>query len=76
MYQQALDVPPVSTWVDEVSSWANEFDALAERISPHFACSEARVRARDYLVGLLFWIGLIGDDDIKQLPSFITTNAA
>jgi len=53
MYQQALDVPPVSTWVDEVSSWANEFAALAERISPHFARSEARVRARDYLVGLL-----------------------
>lgn len=53
MYQQGLDVPPVSTQVDEVRNWANEFDALVERISPHFARSEARARARDYLVGLL-----------------------
>lgn len=53
MFQQALDVPAVSTQVDEVSNWAKEFDALAERMSPHFARSEARVRARDYLVGLL-----------------------
>ena len=53
MFQLSLDVPSVPTQVDQVSNWALEFDALAERIGPHFARSEARVRARDYLVGLL-----------------------
>ncbi len=53
MYQQSLDVPSVGAQVDEVNNWANEFDAVVERIGPHFARTEARVRARDYLVGLL-----------------------
>jgi SRSO17 transposase len=53
MFQLSLDVPSVQAQVDEVNNWANEFDALVERIGPHFARSEARVRARDYLVGLL-----------------------
>ncbi len=53
MFQQALDVPSVPTQVDEVSNWGDEFDVLIERISPDFARTEARVRARDYLVGLL-----------------------
>lgn len=53
MFQQALDVPSVPTQVDEVNKWANEFDALVERIGPHFARTEARVRAKDYLQGLL-----------------------
>ncbi len=53
MFQQALDVPSVPTQVDEVSNWADKFDALVERIGPHFARTEARVRAKDYLQGLL-----------------------
>lgn len=53
MFQQSLDVPSVPTQFDEVSKWANEFDALVERIGPHFARTEARVRARDYIQGLL-----------------------
>ena len=53
MFQLSFDVPSVSTQVDEVSKWALEFDTLVERISPHFARTEARVRARDYLIGLL-----------------------
>jgi len=51
MIQLSKDVPSVATQVDEVSNWALEFDALVERIGPYFARSEARVRARDYLVG-------------------------
>lgn len=53
MFQQALDVPSVPAQVEQVTRWEKEFDALVERIGPHFARSEARVRARDYLVGLL-----------------------
>jgi SRSO17 transposase len=36
-----------------VRSWIEELDALGERIAPHFARSELRERARDYLRGLL-----------------------
>lgn len=36
-----------------VRSWTGELDALGERIAPHFARSELRQRARDYLRGLL-----------------------
>ncbi len=53
MLERSLDVPSVQAQVDEVNKWANEFDALVERIGPHFARTEARVRARDYLQGLL-----------------------
>ncbi|MDZ4871070.1 MAG: IS701 family transposase ISAzo35 [Chroococcidiopsis cubana SAG 39.79] len=53
MFQQALEVPSVQVQVDEVNNWVNEFDAVVERIGPHFARSEARVRARDYMIGLL-----------------------
>jgi SRSO17 transposase len=53
MFQLSFDVPSVSTQVDEVSKWEKEFDTLVERITPHFARTEARVRARDYLIGLL-----------------------
>jgi len=53
MFQQALDVPSVPIQINEVSKWALEFDALVERIGPYFARTEARVRARDYLQGLL-----------------------
>jgi SRSO17 transposase len=53
MFQLSLDMPSVATQVDEVSNWAEQFDALVERIGPYFARSEARARARDYLVGLL-----------------------
>ncbi len=53
MFQLSLDVPAVPTQVDGVSNWALEFDALVKRIGSHFARTEARVRARDYLQGLL-----------------------
>jgi SRSO17 transposase len=53
MFQLSLDVPAVPRQVDGVSNWALEFDALVKRIGSHFARSEARVRARDYLQGLL-----------------------
>lgn len=53
MLERSSDVPSVQAQVDEVNKWANEFDALVERIGPHFARTEARVRARDYLQGLL-----------------------
>ena len=53
MFQQALDVPSVPAQVERVTRWEKEFDALVERIGPHFARTEARVRAKDYLVGLL-----------------------
>jgi SRSO17 transposase len=53
MFQQSLDVPSVPTQIDEISNWALEFDAFVERIGPHFARTEARLRARDYLQGLL-----------------------
>jgi SRSO17 transposase len=36
-----------------VRSWTGELDAVSERIAPHFARSEVRDRARDYLRGLL-----------------------
>ena len=36
-----------------VRSWTEELDAVSERIAPHFARSEVRDRARDYLRGLL-----------------------
>ncbi|MBW4636968.1 MAG: hypothetical protein KME05_01830 [Gloeocapsa sp. UFS-A4-WI-NPMV-4B04] len=42
-------MPSVRAQVNEVNNWANKFDAVVERIEPHFARSEAR----DYLVGLL-----------------------
>jgi len=53
MFQLSFDVPSVPTQVDEISKWAIEFDTLVERICPYFARTEARVRARDYLIGLL-----------------------
>ena len=53
MFQLSLDTPSVPAQVDEVTRWENEFDALVESIAPHFSRTEARVRARDYLVGLL-----------------------
>ncbi len=46
-------LPSVPAQVERVTRWEKEFDALVERIGPHFARTEARVRARDYLVGLL-----------------------
>ncbi len=36
-----------------VRSWTEELDAVAERLSPRFARSEIRGRARSYLRGLL-----------------------
>lgn len=36
-----------------VEQWVAELDALVERIGLHFARSEARMRAKDYLKGLL-----------------------
>lgn len=36
-----------------VRSWAEELEAVGKRLSPHFARSEVRDRARDYLLGLL-----------------------
>ena len=36
-----------------VRSWTGELDAVSERIAPHFARSEVRQRAHDYLRGLL-----------------------
>jgi SRSO17 transposase len=36
-----------------VRSWTEELEALGERLSVHFARSEVRHRARDYLHGLL-----------------------
>lgn len=39
-------MPPIDDWVAEL-------DALVARIGPHFARSEARTRASDYLKGLL-----------------------
>jgi hypothetical protein len=36
-----------------VSSWAEELEAVNERLSAHFARSEVRGRAQDYLRGLL-----------------------
>ena len=53
MFQLSFDVPSVQAQVDQVNNWANEFDALVERIGSHLARSQARIRARDYLVGLL-----------------------
>ena len=53
MFQLLLDVPSISSQVEAVTNWEKEFDALVERIGPHFARSEARIRARDYLIGLL-----------------------
>ncbi len=51
MFQLSLDIPSVPAQVEEVTRWEKEFDALVERIGPHFSRTEARVRARDYLVG-------------------------
>lgn len=53
MFQQALDVPSVQSQINEITNWAKEFDAVVERIAPFFARSEARHRAREYLLGLL-----------------------
>ena len=53
MFHATLDVPSVPTQVDEVTNWAKEFDAVVERIAPHFIRSEVRLRVRDYLQGLL-----------------------
>lgn len=53
MFHATLDVPSVSTQVDEVTNWAKEFDAVVERIAPHFTRSEVRLRVRDYLQGVL-----------------------
>lgn len=53
MFQLSLDTPSVPGQVDEVTRWESEFDALVESIAPHFSRTEARVRVRDYLVGLL-----------------------
>lgn len=39
--------------MDEIEQWASELDALMERIGKRFARSEARERAKAYLVGLL-----------------------
>jgi SRSO17 transposase len=36
-----------------VKSWTEELEAVGERLSVHFARSEVRQRARDYLRGLL-----------------------
>ncbi len=36
-----------------VRSWSEELDAVGELLSPHFARSEVRQRARNYLRGLL-----------------------
>ncbi len=36
-----------------VRSWTEELEAMNDRLSAHFARSEVRERARDYLVGLL-----------------------
>lgn len=36
-----------------VLSWTEELDAVGERLSPRFARSEVRSRARSYLRGLL-----------------------
>jgi SRSO17 transposase len=36
-----------------VRSWTEELEAVSERLSVHFARSEARERARGYLRGLL-----------------------
>ena len=36
-----------------VGSWAEELEVVSKRLSPHFARSEVRDRARDYLLGLL-----------------------
>ena len=53
MFQLSSDIPSVPAQVEEVTRWEKEFDALVERIGSHFSRTEARVRARDYLVGLL-----------------------
>src|ERR671910_3060033 len=36
-----------------VGSWSEELEAVGKRLSVHFARSEVRQRARDYLLGLL-----------------------
>jgi SRSO17 transposase len=44
---------PQTVNVSVVRSWAEELDALGERLAPRFSRAEVRRRARDYLRGLL-----------------------
>src|SRR4051794_12998271 len=45
--------PPILPTIESVRGWADELDAVAERIGQRFARSEPRRRAREYLRGLL-----------------------
>src|SRR5690606_3704696 len=45
--------PPRLPTLDSVRGWAEELDAVVERIGKHFARSEPRRRAGEYLRGLL-----------------------
>src|ERR671910_2825632 len=47
------DIMPKTMDRKMVRSWSEELDAVGELLSPHFARSEVRERARNYLLGLL-----------------------
>jgi SRSO17 transposase len=47
------DMMPQTTDRKMARSWIEELEAVGKRLSPHFARSEVRERARDYLRGLL-----------------------
>src|ERR671910_1773815 len=47
------DIMPKTMDRKMVRSWSEELDAVGELLSPHFARSEVRERARNYLRGLL-----------------------
>jgi SRSO17 transposase len=47
------DMMPKTVDRKMVRSWSEELDAVGELLSPHFARSEVRQRARNYLRGLL-----------------------